>query len=111
MPLYVIDRFSSRLLFTHIIPNLFIFQIEDINKRSNTISVLVMPSSETHLPPADIAHPEFASNYPDPQSRLLRIQAIENPGQLENALLDTDGQVEKSKRPNGNAWKSTGLWR
>lgn len=30
---------------------------------------------------------------------------------LENGLLDIDGRVNKSSRPNGNAWKCFTVWR
>ncbi|PPQ67621.1 hypothetical protein CVT26_006831 [Gymnopilus dilepis] len=30
---------------------------------------------------------------------------------LETGLLDTDGRMEKSRRPNGNAWKCFTVWR
>lgn len=36
---------------------------------------------------------------------------ISSPSQLENGILDTDGRVEKAKRPNGNAWKYFTVWR
>ncbi|KIJ37525.1 hypothetical protein M422DRAFT_231568 [Sphaerobolus stellatus SS14] len=86
--------------------------IESIQGSKNTITLVVMPSSKTHLPAVEVAHPEFASNYSDSQTdTLLRIDSIANPTQLETAFLDTDGRVTKSKRPNGNAWKSIGLWR
>jgi hypothetical protein len=36
----------------------------------------------------------------------LVIANIENPTALETKLLDIDGKVQKSERPNGNAFKS-----
>jgi hypothetical protein len=35
----------------------------------------------------------------------LVIDSIENPTTLETKLLDVDGRVKKSERPNGNAFK------
>jgi hypothetical protein len=34
------------------------------------------------------------------------LEGIENPTTLETKLLDEDGRVPKSQRPNGNAFKS-----
>lgn len=36
---------------------------------------------------------------------------ISSPSQLENGVLDTDGRVERARRPNGNAWKCFTVWR
>jgi hypothetical protein len=36
---------------------------------------------------------------------------ISTPSQLENWVLDTNGRVEKGRRPNGNAWKCFTVWR
>ena len=36
----------------------------------------------------------------------FRIDGIENPTTLETKLLDEDGRIAKSQRPNGNAFKS-----
>ena len=36
---------------------------------------------------------------------------INTPSMLETGLLDVDGRVERSKRPNGNAWKAFTVWR
>ena len=30
---------------------------------------------------------------------------------LETGILDLDGRMEKSQRPNGNAWKCFTIWR
>lgn len=30
---------------------------------------------------------------------------------LETALLELDGRIDRSRRPNGNAWKSFTIWR
>lgn len=35
----------------------------------------------------------------------LIIEGIENPSTLETRLLDEDGRIPKSQRPNGNAFK------
>jgi hypothetical protein len=34
-----------------------------------------------------------------------------SPSLLETGLLDVNGRLEKSQRPNGNAWKSISVWR
>ena len=34
------------------------------------------------------------------------LEGIENPTTLETKLLDEDGRIPKSQRPNGNAFKS-----
>ena len=36
----------------------------------------------------------------------LVLEGIENPTTLETKLLDEDGRIPKSQRPNGNAFKS-----
>jgi hypothetical protein len=41
----------------------------------------------------------------------LIIDSIENPTTLETKLLDIDGRVKKSERPNGNAFKSIRIFR
>jgi hypothetical protein len=41
----------------------------------------------------------------------LRQMAVVTPVELENAVLDSDGRVERSARPPGNPWKRLTLWR
>lgn len=36
---------------------------------------------------------------------------ITSPSQLESGVLDLDGRVERSSRPNGNAWRNFTVFR
>ena len=36
---------------------------------------------------------------------------ITTPTMLETGVLDVDGRIDRSKRPNGNAWKCFTVWR
>ena len=36
---------------------------------------------------------------------------IQSLSMLENGILDIDGRLRKSQRPNGNAWKCFTVWR
>ncbi|KAF8578524.1 hypothetical protein K439DRAFT_1638738 [Ramaria rubella] len=86
--------------------------IESFQTGKYSLTGLVAPSTQTYLPPSLLEHPESVKkSSEDAPERVLRLLAILNPSQLENALLDTDATVPKAKRPNANAWKSIGVWR
>jgi hypothetical protein len=81
------------------------FKIQKIDPRSHSLTVLLEPGATRDLPlqlllpgPCDPTAP-------------TRTMTITSPTQLESGILDVDGQVDRTKRPNGNAWKSLTLWR
>ncbi|KAJ7484368.1 Asx homology domain-containing protein [Mycena latifolia] len=79
--------------------------VQRIDPRTHSLTVLVEPGTTCDLP-AHLLMP--GPSEPDAPTRIM---TITSPTQLENALLDVDGRVEKAKRPNGNAWKAMTLWR
>ncbi|KAF8493579.1 hypothetical protein JB92DRAFT_2750045 [Gautieria morchelliformis] len=86
--------------------------IQSIHPSTDTVTVLVAPSTHIHLPLACLQHPAIAKQPPAEESDvLLRSITIKTPSQLEGALLDLDGSVDKSRRRSANAWKSFTLWR
>jgi len=86
--------------------------VDSLQPSKYCLTVLTTPSSQTYLPLADIQHPRITTKLlGDESETLLRLAAISTPAQLENALLDTDGRVERNRRPSASAWKSIGLWR
>ncbi|ESK83030.1 hypothetical protein Moror_11745 [Moniliophthora roreri MCA 2997] len=78
--------------------------IHSINTRMRSLSILIQPGTEQHLP-AHLLLPD-----PDP-GEPTQIIEITSPSMLETGVLDLDGRVERSKRPNGNAWKCFTVWR
>jgi hypothetical protein len=54
----------------------------------------------------DFNCPPETEEYIRTGSKPVVIDKIENPTTLETRLLDEDGRVRKSSRPNGNAFKS-----
>ncbi|KAG6868893.1 hypothetical protein C0993_008191 [Termitomyces sp. T159_Od127] len=79
--------------------------IQSIHPKTHALTVLLEPGTSTHLP-APLVSPD-----PSPPTGLTQEAVITSPTQLETALLDNDGRVERAKRPNGNAWKSMTVWR
>ncbi|KAG5336913.1 hypothetical protein E4T56_gene11881 [Termitomyces sp. T112] len=79
--------------------------IQSIHPKTHTLTVLLEPGTSTHLPAP------LLSPHPSPPTGLTQEAVITSPTQLETALLDNDGRVERGKRPNGNAWKSMTVWR
>ncbi|KAJ6572120.1 Asx homology domain-containing protein [Mycena capillaripes] len=79
--------------------------IQNIDPRTHSLTVLLEPGTTRDLP-AQLLMPGFC----DP-SEHTRSMTITSPTQLESGLLDVDGRVDRTKRPNGNAWKALTLWR
>jgi hypothetical protein len=52
------------------------------------------------------ACPPKKEEYIKPDSKQVIIEKIESPSTLESKLLDEDGRISRSNRPNGNAFKS-----
>ncbi|KAG6867427.1 hypothetical protein C0993_002889 [Termitomyces sp. T159_Od127] len=79
--------------------------IQSIHPKTHALTVLFEPGTSTHLPAP------LVSPHPSLPTGLTQEAVITSPTQLETALLENDGRVERAKRPNGNAWKSMTLWR
>ncbi|KAG6879109.1 hypothetical protein C0992_005135 [Termitomyces sp. T32_za158] len=79
--------------------------IRSIHPKTHALTVLLEPGTSAHLP-APLVSPD-----PSPPTGNTQEAVITSPTQLETALLDNDGRVERGKRPNGNAWKSMTVWR
>ncbi|KAJ7150928.1 Asx homology domain-containing protein [Mycena crocata] len=79
--------------------------IQRIDPRTHSLTVLLEPGTKRDLPD------ELLMPGPSDPSGLTRAMTITSPTQLESGLLDVDGRVDRSKRPNGNAWKTLTLWR
>ena len=67
--------------------------------------MLAQPGQEKDLPP------HLLSRQPSEPSEPTRSMTINCPTMLENGILDIDGRMKKSQRPNGNAWKCFNVWR
>ncbi|KAF8217700.1 Asx homology domain-containing protein [Mycena galopus ATCC 62051] len=78
--------------------------IQKIDPRTHSLTVLVEPGTTRDLP-AHLLMPG-----PSDPSAPTRTMTITSPTQLESGLLDIYG-VDRTKRPNGNAWKAFTLWR
>ncbi|KAJ7154634.1 Asx homology domain-containing protein [Mycena filopes] len=79
--------------------------VQRIDPRTHSLTVLLEPGPKRDLP-AQLLMPG-----PCEPEAPTRSMTITSPTQLESGLLDVDGRVERTKRPNGNAWKSFTLWR
>ncbi|GLB42765.1 putative asx homology domain containing protein [Lyophyllum shimeji] len=79
--------------------------IQSIHPKTHNLTVLFEPGTTHHLS-ADLLSPQ-----PLEPSAPTQMATIISPSQLETALLDNDGRVEKARRPNGNAWKCMTVWR
>ncbi|KAJ7054477.1 hypothetical protein C8F01DRAFT_1163505 [Mycena amicta] len=79
--------------------------IQRVDSRTGSITILVEPGVTRDLPPS-LVQPGSA----EPPGA-TRTMTIASPTQLETGLLDIDGRVERSARPNGNAWKALTVWR
>ncbi|KAJ7322996.1 hypothetical protein DFH08DRAFT_888476 [Mycena albidolilacea] len=75
-----------------------------IDARTHNLTVLLEPGTTRDLP-AQLLMPG-----PCDPSEPTRTMTITSPTQLESGLLDVYG-VDRTKRPNGNAWKSFTVWR
>ncbi|KAJ7253777.1 Asx homology domain-containing protein [Mycena haematopus] len=78
--------------------------IQKIDPRTHSLTVLLEPGTTRDLP-AELLMPG-----PSDPSAPTRTMTITSPTQLESGLLDVYG-VDRTKRPNGNAWKTFTLWR
>ncbi|KAJ3501142.1 hypothetical protein NLJ89_g9474 [Agrocybe chaxingu] len=107
-----------------------------IDKKNFTLTVITIPGRMRNLP-AELVMPSSLQSSGKPSSNkrptsvkppsqasssqpttgttslgtLTLTLTFLSPTQLETALLDTDAQVERSRRPNGNAWKCFSVWR
>ncbi|KAF9554241.1 hypothetical protein CPC08DRAFT_727305 [Agrocybe pediades] len=79
--------------------------VESIHPKTFALTMVAVPGSTKDLPHSLLSDESTAS----PETVLS--VTISGPSTLENALLDTDGRMPKSRRPNGNAWKSFSVWR
>ncbi|KAJ7824508.1 hypothetical protein B0H14DRAFT_2823417 [Mycena olivaceomarginata] len=78
--------------------------IQKIDARTHSLTVVLEPGTTRDLP-AQLLMPG-----PCDPSEPTRTMTITSPTQLESGLLDVYG-VDRTKRPNGNAWKSFTVWR
>jgi len=78
--------------------------IQSIHPKTHALTVLIEPGTDKHLP-AYLLLPQ-----PVP-SAATQSMTITSPTMLETGILDIDGRVDRSKRPNGNAWKCFSVWR
>ncbi|CAA7269427.1 unnamed protein product [Cyclocybe aegerita] len=111
--------------------------VQSIDKKAFTLTVITIPGRTRNLPaellmpsslqpsgkppskktPTSSAKPpsQAASSQPTTGTTSLGTPTLVltflSPTQLETALLDADAQIERSRRPNGNAWKSFSVWR
>ncbi|KAG6824906.1 hypothetical protein H0H92_005440, partial [Tricholoma furcatifolium] len=79
--------------------------IRYINPETFALTLFVAPGTTSHLPSA------FLAPHPAEPSEKIKEAIVTTPTQLENTLIDTDGRVQRRQRPNGNAWKSSTVWR
>lgn len=79
--------------------------IQSIHPKTYAMTVLVEPGSTKHLSPLLLSPQQLNP------STATQSMTITSPTMLETGLLDIDGRVERSKRPNGNAWKCFTIWR
>jgi hypothetical protein len=83
----------------------FFFQVQAIHPTNFDLTVLTQPGQEKDLPPHLLSHDPLDPSEP------TRSMIINSPSMLETGILDIDGRLKKSQRPNGNAWKSFSVWR
>ncbi|KAF8152299.1 Asx homology domain-containing protein [Crassisporium funariophilum] len=79
--------------------------VQAVHPGTYAITVLTQPGAVIHLPSA------LLSSDPSEPSEPTRSMTIFSPTMLETGLLDIDARTEKSRRPNGNAWKCFTVWR
>jgi len=80
--------------------------IDSIHPKTFALTVSVPSSTMQYIPPSLLL-----PDPKDPPSALTRSMVISSPTMLETGLLDMDGRVDKTRRPNGNAWKCFTVWR
>ena len=93
----------------HFFLRLFIYlqspQVQSIHPKTYALTILTQSGPVKYLPPHLLMDP------PEEPSAPMLSMTITSPSMLETGLLDTDGRMEKTRRPNGNAWKSFTVWR
>lgn len=82
-----------------------VVQIDSIHSRTHAITVFIQRGTDSRLPPG------LLDRNPSEPTENTKQMTISSPTQLENGVLDLDGRVEKTRRPNGNAWKCFTVWR
>ncbi|KAF9471827.1 hypothetical protein BDN70DRAFT_845074 [Pholiota conissans] len=89
--------------------------IDAIQPKTNALTVLTASGPTKDLPAHLLSSSPTSDPSPSPDSSSpptsLQSMTITSPTMLETGLLDLDGRVDKTKRPNGNAWKSFTIWR
>ena len=94
----------------------FFLKIQSIHPKTKVLTVLFPSGITQHLPSPLLLVPateldSVTPPQPEEQSAHILSATITSPTMLETALLDTDGRIEKARRPNGNAWKSFTIYR
>ncbi|KAJ3577001.1 hypothetical protein NP233_g51 [Leucocoprinus birnbaumii] len=79
--------------------------IQSIDPLKHTLTVLMPKNAIQSLGPS------LTCLNPDDQGSEAIAVTISTPQMLETFILDTDGRVKKSQRPNGNAWKCFTVYR
>ncbi|EAU83430.1 hypothetical protein CC1G_12333 [Coprinopsis cinerea okayama7 len=79
--------------------------IHSIDPKTHSLTVLTEGGTAKDVPSY------LLDSLPQNPSLPTKLTNITSPSTLETGLLDTDGRVEKSARPNGNAWKAITVWR
>ncbi|TFK25853.1 hypothetical protein FA15DRAFT_668021 [Coprinopsis marcescibilis] len=79
--------------------------IQTIDKSTHALTVLTEAGPTRDLSDAALHAGPSDSSLP------TRLTNITSPSMLETWLLDTDARLDKSQRPNGNAWKCFTVWR
>ncbi|KAJ7595095.1 hypothetical protein C8J56DRAFT_855817 [Mycena floridula] len=80
--------------------------IQSINSKNNTLTVLLESRTTLKSLPLHLIRRNPGDPCPPTQS-----MTISSPTMLENGVLDVDGRIDRTKRPNGNAWKSFTVFR
>jgi len=85
-------------------------QVDSVSK--NSITVIYKRGESASLPPPFLM-PQMLSDVGSvvADDVDLRQMAVVTPFELENAVLDSDGRIERAARPPGNPWKRLTLWR
>ncbi|KIY43187.1 hypothetical protein FISHEDRAFT_53931, partial [Fistulina hepatica ATCC 64428] len=81
--------------------------IVSVNPRDSSVTVLLESGTESRLPTV-LIYNEAASVDPPLTTRSM---TVTTPSMLETGILDVDGRIDRSKRPNGNPWKRLSVWR
>jgi len=92
------------------------FSVVDVVVEKDVIVQSIHPTTHTLTVLAELGPNAALSSYlllrdPGEPATSVRSLTISSPSMLETGLLDMDGRVDKSSRPNGNAWKNFTIWR